>query len=327
VQIASGGEALVGDAVCESTFARIDGSWKFAVLRVYPTFLSRYDAGFVKGIEPLPQPSRDHPPDAPPTARYEMLGGFLPPYHYPHPVTGAPIQRGTPASSLPARAAVADSGTPAAALTELERRITRLEDLLAIENLQHSYGYFVDQALWRETAELFAQQGTLEIGGRGVFVGPERIHTYLQFLGPEGPMRGRLINHVQLQPVITLDADGRHARARVRFMAQGGDARPREELSANSAGVPFEATSYFGLGTYENAYVKEGGVWKIARLHSFFRMYTFDQQGWGQKALPLTRLEERLPPDRPPTLAYSIYPDTYIPPPHYAHPVTGASGS
>jgi len=200
----------------------------------------------------------------------------------------------------------------------LEQRIQLVEDENAIENLQRTYGFLVDKALWKDVADLFSDDGTLEIGGRGVFAGRERIHQYLLFLGKEGPQYGRLIDHLQLQPVIHISPDGVTAMGRWRFLAQTG-------LLESMAGTDTlqSGSGYLGMGTYENEYVKEHGIWKIRKLHAYFRMYTSDVDGWGKIALPVTRPEAALPPDQPPTVEYDIYPSTYIPPFHYRHPVTG----
>ena len=110
-----------------------------------------------------------------------------------------------------------------ASTQHLSEDLARLEDERAIENLQRSYGFFVDKALWKQTADLFADNGTLEIGGRGVFVGKARILQYLVWLAPQGLTRGKLFNHTQLQPIITVAPDGRTARGRWRFLAEVGD--------------------------------------------------------------------------------------------------------
>ena len=222
------------------------------------------------------------------------------------------------------RIAPADSGDVTVDLQQarqqagkLEQKIQRIEDINAIENLQRTYGFLVDKALWQEVADLFTEDGTLEIGGRGVFIGKARIYQYLLFLGAEGPQYGRLIDHLQLQPVVHVAADGITARGRWRFLAQGG-----ELASADGPGTPASGTGYLGMGTYENEYVKEGGVWKIRKLHAYFRMYTRDVDGWGKTALPNTRPEESLPPDQPPTVVYDQYPSPYVPAFHYRNPVT-----
>ena len=59
----------------------------------------------------------------------------------------------------------------AAELAHLQQQVVRLEDERDIEILQRTYGYYVDRNNWSEIAQLFTTDGTLEIGGRGVFVG------------------------------------------------------------------------------------------------------------------------------------------------------------
>ena len=84
------------------------------------------------------------------------------------------------AALLAAAAAPAGAQTAVAKLDALDARITRLEDLNDIERLQRSYGYFVDKAQWTQLSELFADDATLEIGGKGVFTGKDRVLAYMQ---------------------------------------------------------------------------------------------------------------------------------------------------
>ncbi len=312
-------------AVYENEFVLERGVWKFKTDHAYTTYFAHYEQGWKDGPRPTAKPSDQIPPDRPPSVLYESFPEvYIPPFHYPHPVTGRPIRIAgapdTPAAheggiAPQPRAAAAGSAHPAPELRAVADRISRaargverLEDEQAIEALQRSYGYFVDKALWREAADLFAQDGTLEIGGRGVFAGRERVLAYLEWLEPRGLTRGKLFDHMQLQPIVTVGADGTSARGRWRFFAQVGE---------------YRKSGLWGLGTYENEYVKEGGVWKLKTLHSYFRMYTPYADGWGKTALPNTRPEKSLPPDRPPTVVHDQYPAPYIPACHYAHPVTG----
>ena len=76
-------------------------------------------------------------------------------------------------------------------LAKLQQLVTRLEDEREIEILQRTYGYYVDKNLWTEIPQLFTEDGTLEIGGRGVFVGRKRVQQYLEWLG--FPVHGRLV--------------------------------------------------------------------------------------------------------------------------------------
>ena len=68
--------------------------------------------------------------------------------------------------------------------------MTRLEDEDAIENLQRAYGFYIDKAQWKDAADLFADDGTLELGGAGVYVGKEHIQQYIARRSPEGLVRG-----------------------------------------------------------------------------------------------------------------------------------------
>src|SRR5688572_13147765 len=196
----------------------------------------------------------------------------------------------------------------AARAATLEREVTTLEDSNAIKRLQRVYGFYTDKQLWSEAADLFAADGTIEVGNRGVYVGRERILAFLRTYGPEMPQPKRLFDHMQLQPIVHVAADGLTARGRWHVFAQ-------EAVHGEYAN--------WGLGVLENEYVKDNGVWKIRREHFFTTMYTPYADGWGKTALPNAGPSAELPPDRPPTVAYDAYPKAFVVPFHYDHPVTG----
>ena len=102
----------------------------------------------------------------------------------------------------------------------LERAVGLLEDQNAVKKLQRIYGFYTDKQLWSQAADLFAADGTIEVGGRGVYVGRERVLAYLRTNGPELPQAGRLFDQMQLQPVIHIAPDGRTAKARWHMFAQ-----------------------------------------------------------------------------------------------------------
>lgn len=205
---------------------------------------------------------------------------------------------------------LAFAATPAAAqsvteqLDALEARITRLQDMNAIERLQRSYGYFVDKSQWTPLSELFSDDATLEIGGKGLFLGKHRVLEYMHTaFGPDGAREGNLANHMQFQsiPDISVDGSTGWVRSRAYVMSSGG----------------------WGLPLYENEYKKEDGVWKISRLTGPFTMYT-NWDGWGKNALNNTWPDKFDPaPDLPPSVVYLTYPAYYIIPFHYPNPVTG----
>ena len=98
-------------------------------------------------------------------------------------------------------------------LEALSIRTERLQDVEEIEILQRSYGYYVDKSLWYSLHDLWTEDGTLEIGGRGVFTGKDRVFEYMNVgLGPVGPARNLLVDHQQFQNIVTISADGRERR-------------------------------------------------------------------------------------------------------------------
>src|SRR5687767_5010458 len=197
-----------------------------------------------------------------------------------------------------------------AQIDSLEQRKARIEDVNAIERLQAAYGYYVDRALWDEVANLFADEGTIEIGLDGVYVGKERVREYLYALGGgrQGLADGQLSEHLQVMPVITLAPDGLTAKARWRAITLTG------ELGGDA---------FWGEGPYENEYVKDDGVWKIKTLHWYQALYVPYEGGWHTKADPTGAkfVSGTLPPDRLPTVEYKTWPDTYVPPFSFPNPV------
>jgi hypothetical protein len=292
-----------GDGVYENEFVKENGVWKIKHDHIYTTFFTPYDPGWSFGAAPTPKASAKIPPDRPPTEIYESFPEvYVPPFHYKNPVTGGTRTAQPEIATAQAPSQVRDT------LARIARKVTQLEDEKAIEKLQRSYGFYVDKALWQETADLFAEDGTLEIGGRGVFVGKARVLQYLTWLAPGGLVRGKLLNHLQLQPIVDVAPDGKSAKGRWRFLAEIGT---------------HQKSAIWGAGVYENEYVKENGVWKIKALHAYFRLFTPYADGWAKTAMPNTRPEKDLPPDRPPTVVYDAYPATFVAPFHYRNPVTG----
>jgi len=190
----------------------------------------------------------------------------------------------------------------------LEHDIALLEAEKAIEKLQRVYGFYTDKQLWTQAADLFADDGTIEVGGRGVYVGKEHVLAFLKLNGPEFPQAGRLFDQMQLQPIVHVSPDGRTAKARWHMFAQE---------------AVHDEYARWGLGVFENEYVRERGGWKIQSLHLYTTMYTPYEDGWAKTALPNEGPSSALPPDRPPSVDYKAFPAAYVVPFHYENPVTG----
>jgi hypothetical protein len=85
----------------------------------------------------------------------------------------------------------------------------------------------------------------------------------------------------------------------------------------------YGADATLGGGIYENEYVKEGGVWKIRRLHLYTTFIADLEKGWSQGPRPAPGVSASLPPDQPPSMVYQSFPIYYVQPFHYPNPVTG----
>ncbi len=301
-QLGTFGETGVwGDSVYENELVKDKGVWKIKKDHLYTTFFASYDTGWAIGARPAPKVSDKLPPDKPPSEIYESFPGiYIPPFHYKNPAADQNAAvTGAGALSIP--------GEVRAAFMRVSDKIQRLEDESDIENLQRIYGFYVDKQLWKEAADLFTDDGTLEIGGQGVFAGKSRVLQYLIRISPDGLTRGKLFNHIQLQPIIDVAPEGKTAKGRWRFLSELGE---------------YKKSSSWGGGTYENEYVKDGTIWKIKTLHAYSRFCTPYADGWGKRALPSTRPEKAFLPDRSPTVSYEPYPATFAAPFHYKNPVT-----
>lgn len=217
------------------------------------------------------------------------------------------------AAPLPAAAQMSEAQVRAEA-AELTARVEVLEGTRAILNLQRAFGFYVDRGLWRQAADLFADDGTIEIGIDGVYQGRQRIEEYLRRLhgGQEGLVYGQLNEWVTLQPAIVVADDALTATARWRDLGMLGQYRQRAEWRD---------------GIYENTYVREGGVWKIASLHLHVNFVAPYAQGWARleegEGLARSQASVDFPPDRPPSVTYQPFPAVQVPPFSAPHPVTG----
>jgi hypothetical protein len=281
-----GGGASFARGVYENAYVNEGGVWKVQEITFFNQVSGRYGESL--------RPTVEGPLDAPSA-----------PFHYEPGDVGAVL----------ARTGAAQSGGEeqsfdalAARLGTLERRAERLTAETDVLNLQNAYGYYVDRKLWDDVADLFAEDGTMEVGASGVYVGKESIRRGLEQFGPAGLREGEINDYVFMQPIVTVATDGESAKARGVYLGMTGRV---------GAGAEWRE------GLYENGYVRDNGVWKIAALHVYPRLVTDYDKGWARDAQPLEPPSPAYPPDRPPTSAYESYPKFVIPPFHFRHPVTG----
>jgi hypothetical protein len=277
-----GENAIWAGGIYENRYVRENGIWKIKELHYYSQYNGRYDqAGWTADQNSIPMPCDP--------AR-----------------AGMPVPSKTPDEDLPPNPPSVEN--LAEKLGKLTRRIRRLDDESRILNLQKIYGYYVDRKMWDDVADLFAEDGTLERGQQGVYVGKSSIRKALDRYGPEGLRRGEVNDHLQLQIVAHVAPDGRSARARGVELVMWG---------VNGKGAEWRE------GIFENEYVKQEGIWKIKSMHLYTRMRTDYEKGWAKDAKPAPGPSRDFPPDRPPSVVYESFPRFHIPPLHFENPVTG----
>ncbi len=99
-----GANGIWGVGIYENEYAKVDGVWRIAKLHFYVTGMTDYDAGWMRSAIPMEGPSALFPPDAPPSERYRAFpSNYIPPFSFPHPVTGEPIEVVQPPDDISGR--------------------------------------------------------------------------------------------------------------------------------------------------------------------------------------------------------------------------------
>ena len=327
----TGGRPLWTQSIYENEFVKQNGVWKIKALHVYPRFIVDAEQGWAKDAQPAPGPSREFPPDRPPTETYAIYPRFhIAPLHFDHPVTGRPPQypeetkvpaRRLPSTSLRPRKAAPTKATPAitsvgsleSLLAATERSIERSKAYHAAENLTTAYGFYIDEFAWDDTANLFSRDGWKELSYVGTYVGRERIRQSLKVRYPNPKSPDFLTIHQVVQPVIHVSADARSAKIRTRLFQLGG---------------PSGGEGSWISGIYENTAVDEDGSWKLSGMDLDYAWTAPSHGGWVRvktpPAAPQVAMTKEFPPDRP--LRGSIaapFPKVHAMPFHYRNPVSG----
>jgi len=302
-QFAKHGEfAEWATGVYENEYRKEDGVWKIRRQHFYPTMVTPYESGWGKASLPFSRFEPRLAADAPSLLSSDYSHRYVAPYHYTHPVRAN--SRNTPAAPRTRQPL-------AAQLDAAERAIDAAEDRASIENLQTAYGYYLATLLWDDLAALFADEGSIEIAMRGVYVGRPAVRRNLNLYGQAGLDDGVLHNHMQFQMVINVAPDGQRANLRSRALSMMGN---------------YNRNATWMGGTYENEFVKQGGRWMFTRdrqVNTYFAPYETGWKDLPQRAPP--GITDSNPPDRPPSGQFDLYPKNYLLPFHYPNPVTGST--
>ncbi len=248
----------------------------------------------------------------------------------------------TPQSS----AAASGNGSLEARIAELEKKVVLVQDVQYIYNLQNAYGYYLDRSLFDDVSDLFTDDAVVEINARGVYKGKNVRNLFKGAMGggENGLQFGRVNTHMQLQGVVNVDPDGQNAQGRWRSFAMLG--------SAGRGGKP--GFGMWSEGIYEITYRKVNGKWMFQTMRWDPMINAEFHQGWDRQlteseealapgATPVVaaaqpgapgvagqasvvqgaNLNQRFPPDEPPTRRIKPFPEIDVLPFHYVNPVTG----
>ena len=159
------------------------------------------------------------------------------------------------------------SGAAGEPLDELARDVDRAESMRAIKNLQRTYAQYSQFGLWREMADLFADDATFIFDEQRV-QGRAGIADYLRTqegggreeLAP-GAVHAEIVDH----PVVNLSVDGESAKGRWYGFLLISDDQGHASIRG---------------GVFENEYVRRDGEWQIG-VHRYFPQYAGPYEtGW-----------------------------------------------
>lgn len=166
----------------------------------------------------------------------------------------------------------------------------------------------------------------------GLYHGKEGARRIYQGLNKEnGPPHGFMINHHQVQDVVTVDPSGTHANGRFHMLMFGGV--HTEAVNDNPARYSKLPRQWIEQGMYENEYRKEDGVWKCS-VFRYKEIWTAPLElsagGWADLKKGMLPYEELMktraegnalgPDEKAPENAW-VWPERRVFPYHYPHPV------
>ena len=158
--------------------------------------------------------------------------------------------------AVPAAAQASRSATPT--LESLAARLKHFEDKEEINNVLINYGRALDSGDFKTYASLFTKDGSWSGGTGSVTGGPQAIYDFMtknlgggRGGGTPRPIGWRASYHIMSSPKIEVSGDTATASSRWAFVT-----------AALGPGIQV-------AGRYEDALVRESGVWKIRSRQAF----------------------------------------------------------
>jgi hypothetical protein len=285
-----------GEGIFENEFVKENAAWRIKALHYYPRMVADYDKGWAKDAKPIPGPTKEFPPDRPPTENYKIFPAYhLVPFHFVNPATGHAPQYppGTeifnktkfPQSSAGILPSMRSSAELRKRISETERQLGIARAYDAAENLASAYGYYLDEFMWDETADLFTRDAERNLASIGADTGRENIRQSLKRRYPGKKSYEYLIVHQLLQPVIHVSENGQSAEMRVRLFQLAG---------------PTGGAGSWISGIYETVTAIEDGIWKFKAMDLIYTWAADYKSGWahlssatkGIVATPFPKIED-----------------------------------
>lgn len=160
-------------------------------------------------------------------------------------------------------------------IENMQKEINNLTDIDRINKLQRAYGYYMDNLMYDDAADLFTDDCYAEFS-ETIISGKENIRDSFRNMMTSRPEDGKrkLFLHMQLQGVVDVDNSRQTAKGRWQMLC----------LSTGYLGKPpGELEAILSHGVYENEYVKENGIWKINKLIFNSSFHTTLKDGWVKK--------------------------------------------
>ncbi len=151
--------------------------------------------------------------------------------------------------------------------TNLEARISALEDIEKIKDLRHTYCYMCDDYNMDGVIGLFSKTATADFHEFGQYDGIAEITKFYKEIIPEAMT---FFVHMVSNPMINL-IDSEHATGK--WYA---------DVPATLSGE-----ARWMCGRYEEEYVKENGVWKFKDMKFFWLYETPFDKGWVNERMKL----------------------------------------
>lgn len=160
---------------------------------------------------------------------------------------------------------------------QLLKKITKMEDIHAIANLQGRYIYYLQSHKYDKIVKMFSQRAdvSVEMDDLGRFIGFEKVSAvFLNVLKPLYMTQGALGLHMLSTPVIEVDDDNQTGFGM--WHSFGCNTQPDMVSGRENA----ELIAIWQQGKYYSDFIKEDGVWKYLHFRWYTNFRTPFDKGW-----------------------------------------------